>query len=60
VAGWHASDPGSIIGRDGLYTFGCIPQRFESALRYLKTLIYVFIYLFMFQMCSTTEAAELH
>jgi hypothetical protein len=43
VADWHAGDPGSIPGRDGLYTFGCIPQRFESAsaeiLRYMKTLI---------------------
>jgi hypothetical protein len=25
AAGWHTSDPGSILGRDGLYTFGCIP-----------------------------------
>jgi hypothetical protein len=50
AAGWHAGDPGSIPGRDGLYTFGCIPQRFESAsvemLRYIKPLIYLFIYLF--------------
>jgi hypothetical protein len=22
---WHAGDLGSILGRDGLYTFGCIP-----------------------------------
>jgi hypothetical protein len=48
---WHADDPGSFPGRDGLYTFGCIPyaQRFESAsaeiLRYIKTLIY-FIYFY--------------
>jgi hypothetical protein len=43
AADWHTDDPGSIPGRDGLYTFGCIPQRFESAsaeiLRYIKTLI---------------------
>jgi hypothetical protein len=25
AAGWHAGDPGSILGRDSLYTFGCIP-----------------------------------
>jgi hypothetical protein len=25
AAGWHVGDPGSILGRDGLYTFGCIP-----------------------------------
>jgi hypothetical protein len=45
-AGWHAGDPGSIPGSEGLYTFGCVPQRFESAsaeiLRYIKT---PFIYL---------------
>jgi hypothetical protein len=23
AAGWHTGDPGSILGRDGLYTFGC-------------------------------------
>jgi hypothetical protein len=23
--GWNAGDPGSIVGRDGLCTFGCIP-----------------------------------
>jgi hypothetical protein len=43
AAGWHAGYPGSILGRDGLFTFGCIPQRFESTLveilRYIKTLI---------------------
>jgi hypothetical protein len=43
VAHWHAGDPGSIPGRDGRYTFGCIFQRFESAsaeiLRYIKTVI---------------------
>jgi hypothetical protein len=22
AAGWHAGDPGSILGMDGLYTFG--------------------------------------
>jgi hypothetical protein len=48
VAGWHAGDPGSILGRDGLYTFGCIPQRFESAsaerLRYIKAFIYLFLF----------------
>jgi hypothetical protein len=36
---WYVGDPGSILGRDGLYTFGCIPQCFESAsveiLRYI-------------------------
>jgi hypothetical protein len=26
AAGWHADDPGSILGRDGLYTFGYIFQ----------------------------------
>jgi hypothetical protein len=45
AAGWHAGNPGSITGRDGLYKFGCIPQRFESAsaeiLRYIKTLIHL-------------------
>jgi hypothetical protein len=25
AAGWHAGDLDSILGRDGLYTFGCIP-----------------------------------
>jgi hypothetical protein len=40
--GWHAGDPGSILGSDGLFAFACtcIPQRFESALaeilRYIK------------------------
>jgi hypothetical protein len=29
VAGWHAGDPGSILGRDDLYTFGDMPQRFQ-------------------------------
>jgi hypothetical protein len=52
VAGWHASDPGSILSRDGLYIFGCISQRFESTLVeilcYVKTLIYFLeIYLFI-------------
>jgi hypothetical protein len=50
AAGWHAGYPGLIPGRDGLYTFECILQRFESAsaeiLRYIKTIIY-FICLFM-------------
>jgi hypothetical protein len=49
VAGWHAGDQGSILGRDGLYTFGCVPQHFESAsakiLHYINTLIYLLIYL---------------
>jgi hypothetical protein len=44
----------NLIGRDGLYTFGCIPQRFESALanilRYIKTLIY-----FICLMCACTS-----
>jgi hypothetical protein len=44
AAGGHASNPGSILGRDALYSFGCIPQCFESAsaeiLGYIKTLIY--------------------
>jgi hypothetical protein len=26
AAGWHVNDPGSILGRDGLNTFECIPQ----------------------------------
>jgi hypothetical protein len=47
AAGWHAGDPGSIRGRDSLYTFGCMSQCFESALaeilRYIKPLIYLFI-----------------
>jgi hypothetical protein len=38
-----------ILGRNGLYTLGCIPQRFESAsaeiLRYIKAFIY-FIYFY--------------
>jgi hypothetical protein len=46
--GWHAGYPDSILGRDGLYTFGCITQRFESALveilRYIKKL---FFYLYL-------------
>jgi hypothetical protein len=54
----HAGDPGSIPGRDGLYTFGCIPQRFESAsaeiLRYIKTLIY-FIYFMISGMISEVD-----
>jgi hypothetical protein len=31
AVGWHAGDPGSILSRDGFYTFGltCIPQRFR-------------------------------
>jgi hypothetical protein len=45
AAGWNAGDPGLIPGRDGLYTFGYIPQRFESAsvevLRCIKPLIYL-------------------
>jgi hypothetical protein len=24
AAGWHAGDPGAILGRDGFYAFGCI------------------------------------
>jgi hypothetical protein len=32
AAGWHAGDPGSILGMDSLYTFGLKPQHFESAL----------------------------
>jgi hypothetical protein len=50
AAGWHVRDPGSILGRDSLYTFGCIPQHFESALaevlRYVKTLVYFFYFLY--------------
>jgi hypothetical protein len=49
AAGWHAGDLGFNLSRDGLYTCGCIPQRYESAsveiLRSIKTLIYLFIYL---------------
>jgi hypothetical protein len=49
AADWHTGDPGSIFGRDGLCTFECIPQRFESAsaetLHYIKAFIYLFIYL---------------
>jgi hypothetical protein len=42
-----------ILGRDGLYTYGCIPQRFESAsaeiLRYIIAFIYFFIFfIFLF------------
>jgi hypothetical protein len=41
VAGWHAGNPGLILGRDGLYTFGCTPQCFRSdlaeILRYINT-----------------------
>jgi hypothetical protein len=48
AAGWHAGDPGSILGMDGLYTLGCIPQRFESVLvevlRYIETLMYLFYF----------------
>jgi hypothetical protein len=44
AADWHAGDPGSILGRDGLCTFGCTPQRFESSsaeiLRYIKAFLY--------------------
>jgi hypothetical protein len=47
AASWHAGDPGSILSRDGIYTFGCISQRFESALaeilRYIKTSFILFI-----------------
>jgi hypothetical protein len=43
-ASLHASDPDSILSRDGLYTLECIPQHFEPAsveiLRYIETLIY--------------------
>jgi hypothetical protein len=43
AAGWHAGDPGSILGRDGLHTFGRIPQRCEHSwdgyVRYTKFLI---------------------
>jgi hypothetical protein len=42
-AGWHADDPGSILGRDRLYTFGCIPQRFESASAEIMSYIKAFI-----------------
>jgi hypothetical protein len=46
AAGWHAGDPGSILGR--VYTFGCIPQLFESAsaeiLCYMKTLNYFILF----------------
>jgi hypothetical protein len=31
VAGRHTRDPGSNPDRDGPYTFGCIPKRFEYA-----------------------------
>jgi hypothetical protein len=26
AVGWQAGDPGSILGRDGLFTFGCTPH----------------------------------
>jgi hypothetical protein len=29
AAGWHDGDPGSILGRDSLYTFGCTFRRQE-------------------------------
>jgi hypothetical protein len=32
VAGWHTDDLVSILSRDGLSTFGCIPERLEYAL----------------------------
>jgi hypothetical protein len=32
AAGWLAGNLGSILGRDGFYSFACIPQRFEYAL----------------------------
>jgi hypothetical protein len=47
TAVWHAGDPGSMLGRDGLCTFGCIAQRFKydlgKRLRYVKPLIYILI-----------------
>jgi hypothetical protein len=63
AAGWHAGDPGSILGRDGLCTFGCIPQRFESALveilRYINTLIYLFYFNFNFILCNQSVFGSL-
>jgi hypothetical protein len=45
AAVWHAGDTGSILDRQGLYTFERIAQRFEYALAWIlrvKTLIYLF------------------
>jgi hypothetical protein len=51
AAGWHVGDLRSILGRDSLYTFGCIPQRFESVsadiLRYIKPLILFYVACFV-------------
>jgi hypothetical protein len=47
ATGWHAGDPGSILGRDGLYTFGCIspePWAFSDRyVRYTKLMSFHFI-----------------
>jgi hypothetical protein len=43
AAGWHAGTLGSILGRDGLYTFVCIPPApwalSGGYVRYSKVLI---------------------
>jgi hypothetical protein len=42
AAGCHAGEPGSILCRGDLYTFGCTPQRFESALAEILSYIKAF------------------
>jgi hypothetical protein len=50
AARWHAGDPGSIPGSGGLYIFGCIPKRLESAsaeiLRYKNRHLFISFFFF--------------
>jgi hypothetical protein len=61
AVGWHAGYPGSILGREGLYTFRCIPQRFESTsveiLCYIKT--FISFHLFSFHNISFSSECSL-
>jgi hypothetical protein len=52
-----------ILGRDGFYTFGCIPQRIESALAeilcYTKTLILFILFIFQMLQKVLNDAADM-
>jgi hypothetical protein len=60
TAGWHAGDPGSILGMDGLYTFKCITQRFEYASEYIWRYTKVLIYLFQTSLPLRTTPSLKH
>jgi hypothetical protein len=59
AAVWHTRDPGSILGRDDLYTFRSRPQRFEHASAEILPYIITLIYLYFIATSSTKITDEL-